>query len=339
MTREITRLTNAVIPEVYATYGTVDDMTKTAFYQSGVIKQNDILDKYAKEGGHSIVLPFWNDLDVNDEPEISSDDPKKLAEPGKMTSGKMIAYKTHLNKPFGAADLVGEIAGSEPMARIRSRFGAYWGKQLQKRLIKTAQGIYTSNIAKNDGDMIYDISVDNATNITSENLFSVTAFTGATFTLGDAFETLGAIAMHSMVYKRLVDKNEVETVRATDGTILYKSYKGLRIILDDSMPVIPISGGSGFKFISVIFGAGAIGYGKGKPKTPVEVVRNALAGNGGGTEVIIERKTLIIHPFGYKATEGESENGHSLSELQSADTWERVLDRKHIPMAFLITNG
>ena len=77
---------------------------------------------------------------------------------------------------------------------------------------------------------------------------------------------------------------------------------------------------NGVKYTSVIFGAGALGYGEGSAMIPVEIEREALAGNGSGIETIIERKTWLIHPFGYQVVaQGAAETGtHTLAELAAA---------------------
>jgi len=47
----------------------------------------------------------------------------------------------------------------------------------------------------------------------------------------------------------------------------------------------------------------------------------------------------MIHPFGYKVVATpDGEGGFTNTELASASTWERVVDRKSVPLAFLVTN-
>ena len=58
-------------------------------------------------------------------------------------------------------DLVSELAGSDPMARIKNRFGTYWIRQYQRRLLATFQGVVADNIANDGGDMGVDASTAN----------------------------------------------------------------------------------------------------------------------------------------------------------------------------------
>lgn len=335
----VVRLSDAIIPAVYTSYQTVDSPELTAFYTSGVVTRSALLDQFANEGGNVISIPFWNDIVASDEPNVSSDDPAVLAVPKKITAGEMTTRKAFLNQGWSSMDLVSELAGSDPMRRIRARTDVYWTRQWQRRLISASLGLLADNVAANASDMVSDISIQDGNNAGEANVFSRTAFTGAIFTLGDQFQKLAMIAVHSTIYKRMVDNDEIITVYDSKGTLIKQTYYGLPVVVDDSMPVIPGTT-SGFRYVSVLFGNGAFGYGNGSPRVPVEVDRKPDAGNGGGQETLWERKTYILHPRGYDFTSASvAGQSATLAELQLATNWTRVLERKHIPLAFLITNG
>jgi hypothetical protein len=93
-------------------------------------------------------------------------------------------------------------------------------------------------------------------------------------------------------------------------------------------------------FLSVFFGTGAFGYGEGNPKMPVELERNASGGNGGGAEVLWERKTFLLHPAGFNWTGSENQNASpSASDFANAANWERVFERKLVPFAAVISGS
>lgn len=338
----VTQLSDAVIPAVYTSYQSVNNIELTAFYESGIIVQNSMLNDFASNGGKTFNIPFWKDLDQTVEPNYS-DDTQTNAVAQKLGSGKMVARTSELNQTWSAADLVSELAGSDPMKRIAERTNVYWSRQWQRRLLATAKGILAENIATGSagtvGDMLLDISRVDGLNATDANLFGRTAFTGAVFTLGDQFGLVTGIAVHSIVYKRMVDNDDIEFIKDSTGTVDIAIYMGKRVIVDDSMPVVA-GGTNGFVYTSIIFGAGAFGYGVGKPRVPVEVWREPLKGSGGGIETLIERKTWLIHPFGYvwndTTVAGQSP---SFAELGLAVNWTRAIARKNIPLAFVKTNG
>ena len=333
-----TQLTDIIIPEVYQSYTAVNSPEKTAFFESGVATRNAALDQKANSGGNKLNIPFWNDLDGSTAPNLSSDNPSSEATPNKVTTGKQIAQMAYLNQAFSAADLAGEIAGSSPMQHIRNRFGRYWMKQWQRRVIASIVGIINDNEANDGGDMVNDVSTEDGDNATADNLFSRTAFTGAAFTLGDAFDGVNAIAVHSIVYKTMVDNDDIDFIPDSQGQLTIPTFLGRRIIVDDGLPV-EAGSTSGNKYTSILFGGGAIGYGEGQPSVPVEVKREALQGDGGGVEYLIERKSWLIHPAGFQVAATPAADSFSITELEAAATWDRVVERKNVPMAALITNG
>ena len=332
------QLSDVIVPEVYATYTAVDNPEKTAFFESGVAVRNPMLDTKANEGGDRLNVPFWNDLDPDQEPNLSSDNPAASATPQKVTAGKQIAQMAYLNQPYSSTDLAGEIAGSNPMQRVRNRFGRYWMRQWQRRALAPLEGILADNVANDSGDMVEDISIADGNNAAASNLFSRGAFTNAAFTLGDQFESTSAIAVHSVVYKRMVDNDDIEFIPDSNGRLTIPTFMGRRVIVDDGMPV-EAGGTSGFVYTSMLFGEGAIGYGEGSPLNPVETDREPLQGNGGGVDILIERKSWLIHPFGFAVNATPAADSFSLTELRTAATWDRVVPRKTVPLAFLKTNG
>src|SRR5690606_10180 len=132
----------------------------------------------------------------------------------------------------------------------------------------------------------------------------------------------------------------------SQGNLTIATYKGLRVIVDDSMPILSGSGTTAV-YLSVLFGGGAFGFGgveghafafgEGIPKTPVELERVAAAGNGGGMETLWMRKTWAIHPLGYSWVEPSGvdalvEMSPTLADLRKATVWDRVVHRKQVPM-------
>lgn len=340
------QLTDAIIPEVYLSYQTVDDPERTAFFESGIAVRASMFDNLANGPSSTVTVPFWKDIDANIEPNYS-DDSTDEATPEKIVAGEQVARVAFMNKGMSSADLIKELTGSDPMMRIRERFSAYWQRQWQRRVIATLSGVIADNIANDDSDMVEDISIDDGSAATSANVWSRGAFTNAAFTLGDRFEDTSVIAVHSMVYKRMVDNDDIEFIQPSTGSLLIPTFMGRRIIIDDGMPVVP-GATSGFKYTSVLFQGGALGFGSGSPRVPVEVERKASQGRGGGIEILWERKTWMVHPFGYKFLSATLSGGSAsdpagksatFDDLRLAANWERVVDRKYVPMAFLITNG
>lgn len=339
-----TLISDVVVPEVYATYQAVDDPEKTAFFESGVAIRSALLDGFASGGGRIVTVPFWKDLDASQEPNYSTDATGDVAVPQKIVAGEQIARLAFINQGYSSADLAAELAGSDPMQRVRNRFGTYWRKQWQRRTIATLNGVLASNVAVNDSDMVNDVSGATNADVDASTLFSRAAFTGAAFTSGDHVDEYQAIAVHSVVYKRMIDNDDIEFIPDSQGNLTIATFMGRRVIVDDGMSFTPAAGTGGTdaaaKYVSVLFGTGAIGFGEGAARTPVELDREAAQGNGGGIETLWERKQYLIHPFGYKFNSATvTGQSPTLANLGVAANWTREVDRKNVPLAFLVTNG
>jgi len=330
------RLSDVIIPEVYESYQVQNSVEKTAIFESGIITTNPLLNKTANSGGNLVNIPFWRDL-ANDEPNVGTDNPTDLAVPNKILTGEQIARVGYLNQAWSAMDLVSELAGSDPMQRIVSRTSAYWNRYFQKRLTSSAYGILLDNVANNGGDMTYSIASESIAGQSAATKFSRSAFIDAVMTAGDAFSNVGAIAVHSTVYKTMLNNNDIDYIQDSEGNLTIPTYLGHRVIVDDGSTVVA-GATDGQKYVSILFGAGAFGYGSGSPRVPVAVERSELGGRGSGVETLIERKTWILHPNGYAIKSTPAGLSHTNTELANAAAWERVVERKAVPLAFLVTN-
>lgn len=330
---------------VILSYMTEEPVEKTAFFQSGILTPSPYAAEIARGPSAKAVVPYWKAIDTSIEPNYSNDVFQDIATPRAINTGEMDARVAYLNEGFGQADLTVELTSQNPLQSVANRLDNFWQRQAQRRLLATALGLYNDNVAATDdyheqNDMVIDVSATLG--------FDAGAFIDATQTMGDALmgssgEVLGAIAMHSFVYAQARKQQLIDFVRDADNNTMFATYQGYRVVVDDSMTVVGT--GNDRKFISIIFGQGAIGYGEGNPTTPLEYHRAPERGNGGGVEVLWTRKTWLMHPLGYSFTSAViTGNGSetiarsaSWQDLANATNWNRVMERKHIPIAFLVT--
>lgn len=333
-------LSDVIIPQVYLSYDTVDSPELLALNTSGVLYSNPILTETLAHGGTVFNVPFWNDVNVSNEPNYSTDSPADIATPDLITAGEWLARKAELNYGWSSADLVAELAGSDPMQRIRARSDFFWAIQKKKRLLATLNGIRLGNIANNTSDMIVDVSTQDGNNATVSNLFSRQSFINAIFTLGDHYNDIIAIAVHSTVLANMIAAQLIQYVQPANVPIKLPYYDDKLVIVDDDMPVIAGTT-SGYRYVSYLFGSQAVGMAESLPKIPVEIYRRPDQGLGGGVDQLWERKNWLIHPRGFSFTSNTISGGQSatLSDVQLAANWTRQVPRKNVPFAFLVTNG
>ena len=339
-----TQLADIIDVTVFNDLPAVNSPEKTAFYESGIVISSPLLDNLASAAGKIAELPFWNDLDETDAPNISTDDPTDIAVAAKVTQGEQISRKAFLNKGWSSSDLATELAmGPKAMEHVRSRVDTYWLRQWQRRLIASCNGILADNVANDSSDMVFDIAGATNGDVTSTTVFTRQNFTASAFTLGDAVGGLSAVGVHSVVYKRMVDNDDIDFIPDSQGNMTIPTFLGHRIVVDDGLPVVPAAGaGAGDaapRYTTVLFGSGAFGFGNGQPNMPTEIEREAAQGEGAGIETLWTRKTWLLHPFGFQSTGTPASTSFSIAELELATSWDRVVPRKNVPLAFLITNG
>jgi hypothetical protein len=335
----VTRISDVIVPEVFAAYMAKDTTEKTEIFRSGILRPDADLSAKLAGGGRTFNVPFWKDLD-NTESGPGSDDPAAVATPGKLTSGKDIARRQIRTRGFSTADLAGVLAGDDPMQRIVSRINPYWDRQFQSILVNTLTGVFADNAANDSGDMIVDIGTDATGAPAASELISAEAVIDASYTMGDNAEGLKVIVMHSTIKKRLEKLNLIDFIPDARGEIQFPYYLGKRVVVDDGCR--RVTGTNRIKYWTYLVGDGAFGWAEnGANIEPVEVERKPDQGNGLGVENIWTRRQFALHPYGIKFTDttvtGEFPSN---ANLALAANWDRVYaERKQIPIAALVTNG
>lgn len=324
----VTRLSDIIEPTEFTNYIVQNTMEKTALVTSGVMVLNGVIQDQLAAGAHSFSIPFWLDLG-NEEANVVNDDPTNNSTPNKLQSGKQLVRKSFLHNSWSAMNLASEISGDNALVRIQNRVSSYWQRQMQRRLISSLKGIMADNIANDSGDMVHDIT---ALTGAAAN-FSASAVIDTANTMGDSLTDVTAIAMHSSVYSYALKNDLVDTIPDSQGGTI-QTFRGLVIIVDDSLPF-----DSG-DYTTVLFGSGAVGYGFGAPRVAegTEIENLPSAGNGGGQQILHSRNNLAIHPSGFSWIETSvAGDSPTIAELGVTGNWNRIVERKAIPMAFLIS--
>lgn len=323
----VTQIADVIVPVEFTDYIVQNSVEKSALVQSGIVTRNAEIESKLRAGADSFSVPHWKDL-ADDEANVVSDDPTVNATPRKLGSGKQIVRKAFLHSSWSAMNLASELSGSDALQRIQERASAYWLRQAQRRLIASLNGVLTDNVANDSADMVNDISAAAG----AAGQFSAAAVIDTAGTLGDSMRDLTAIGMHSATYKAALKADLIQTLPDSQGGFI-QTFRGLGILVDDGLPV------DTGKYTTVLFGPGAVGYGMTAPRIAAgtEIENLPSSGNGGGQQILHSRVNLAVHPLGFQwketAVVGDSP---TIAELATATNWDRVTDRKHVPLAFLI---
>lgn len=334
----LTRISDAIVPEVFLPYMLKETMQKSAFYSTGVLSDDAQLAEKLAGGGRTFNVPFWKDLD-DDESDIASDDPASDATPANMTSGQDIARRQVRTRGWSTAKLTRELAGDDPMKRIASRVSDYWGRQFDDIAIATARGLFADNVANDSGDMVNDISLDTAAAVAAAELFSAEAVMDTAQTMGDAKQELQLLVMHSVVHTRLAKNDLIDYRPDSEGKIWHPHFADYRIVVSDKCPAVV--GANRTMYHTYLFGAEALGWAEVPVANPVAVDGDESAADGMGVEELWTRRQIACHPYGIKFTDSSVAGEFPTNaELMAAANWDRVYaERKQIPMSLLVTNG
>lgn len=340
----IVEIADVVVPEVFTPY--IQQLTeeKARIIQSGVAGRAPILDLSMAGGGQTYNVPSFADLDADDTngpDRISGTVPSNLTDTTNSTAGVIapepqgiatateVAVRLDRNNSWSSMDLNAALAGADPMSAIADRVSYYWTRRLQRAFVETMVGVFADNTANDSGDYSNDITGAFAEGVTT---FSAEAAIDALDTAGDSSTMFTTVMMHSVVYNRAKKNNLIDVIKDSENNVQFEMFQGLRVVVDDGMPVATQDYDTWF------FGAGAIQMGMASQKNGTEVDRLPGGGNGAGQEVLYNRPSWTIHPVGHAYTGAVTTGGPSNATLALAASWDRVYsERKQIAVARLVT--
>ena len=305
----VTKIADVVVPELFTPYVIERTAEKSRILQSGIAVANPKLNELVTAGGVTMQMPFWKDLQGDD--EVLSD--SKALTPNKIGSGKDIAALLMRGNAWGANDLAGALAGDDPMDAIVDLVADYWARKEQKTLLSVLKGVFAN---AQMADHVLDKS--------AEGIEGGVILDGKQL-LGDAADQLQAIMMHSATYTELQKQKAIEYKEVVDpngNNIQIPTYMGYSVVVDDGMPK------EGDVYTTYLFARGVIGRGEGTPVSMVstETDRDSLAGE----DYLINRRAFVLHPFGIKWKGTPEGVTPSNDELANGENWERVYESKNI---------
>ncbi len=305
----VTKIKDVVVPELFTQYVIEKTAEKSRLLQSGIAVANPEINRLVTEGGKTMTMPFWADLTGDSE---VLDDSKALT-PGKIAAKADIATLLLRGRAWGSNDLAGALAGSDPQAAIGDRVADWWARDEQKILLSVLDGVFASTEMS---DHILDKSTEK---------ISPDMILDAKQLLGDSADQLTGIMMHSAVYTELQKQNVIQFVAAegpSGSQIQIPSYLGYRIIVDDAL-----KDAEGV-YTAYLFARGVIARGDGTPVSMVmtETDRDSLAGE----DYLINRRALVLHPYGIKWKGSPAGSTPTNEELKEGGNWERVYESKNI---------
>lgn len=308
-----THLSDMIIPEVFGNYVLNTALKTNRFVQSGILTPDPDLGPRLLDTGTKITVPFINDLSGDPDNWTDTDD----IQVNQLTSGKQLGLKFYQTKAFGYTSLSQMISGAPIQTTIGNRFASFWTRADEKMLLAVLNGVMGVTKVKNS--KFYDATSKTPT----DAAFSAKGFIAAIGLMGDLQDTsLGAIAVNSATYSMMKMQNLIETIQPANGALPFEAYNGLRIVLDDDIPV-DLTNKQKPTTVSYIFAPGAVRYSSilASTETKYDPIKE------GGTDIIVQKRIGTIHVAGTSVkpsfTPAKS-TFPTMDEFSKPATWEVV---------------
>lgn len=232
----VTNILNMVeVNEKFSTY-VIDRSTElNRMVTAGIASSDPVIGQLINgtpAGGRFIEIPAWNALEGEDEVFGEHD-----VSVGNITTKSSHASLTMRQRAWGATDLSHVLGGADPMGAIGNLLADWWNSREQKMYLSILKGI----LDPTNGALKSHVNDISAATGTGANLISDGATLDTKQLLGDHYESLGMVFMHSAVYTYLqkaglITRNPI--FDPAQSQIEMERYLGYRIIVDDGMPVI-----------------------------------------------------------------------------------------------------
>ena len=312
-----------IVPDKFTEYTLQRTTEKSMLVKSGITTADTRISQLINgtpKGGNMIQMPYYNALTGED--EVFGEE---TMTPDNITTGNEFATLLIRQKAWGDTDLSKVLGGSDPMAAIADLLADWWNEREQAIMLSILKGLFTKSTGALAAHTL-DISGE-----ASDNVISVDATLDAKNLMGDAYDKLGVVFMHSATYTRLQKNQQITTEFDSDLKVKIDYYLGYQVIVDDGMPV------TGGVYDTYFIGKGAFARQDGMPQglVGVETDRDSLASKN----ILINRRALVLHPMGVsfkKPTAFANDKKYvGNTDLETASNWQLTADHKNVPIVCL----
>lgn len=308
MADAITKVSDLIIPEIFNPYLIEKTTHKNAFINSGIATSDPSIN--ISNGGTTIQIPFFKKTGAK--ASIMTEGGTGI-ETKNITASKSVAAVHAQQLGFAVTDLAKHFSGADPMAAIADELAVDWSQTFTGIALASLEGIMglstmaDSVLAPADAVLTADLMAD------------------ASYLLGDAYDQINCLAMHSAVLAKLKKLELIDWVQPSEMSMGYFQYMGKRVIVDDD--IAPTDG----VFPIYFFGAGALAYNETADIATIEYVRNAKMNQ----DEVYSRRIYTMHPRGMKWKGSPVGISPTEAELKTSSNWELAAERKNVPICML----
>ena len=251
--------------------------------------------------------------------------------------------------------------GVDFMQNVAEQVAEYWDEQDQKMLINILDGVFAMGSNNDAAAEFVEEHTHDVSGITNSEgvlgyMDATTLNTGMQKASGDHKNQFSLCLMHSAVATHLENLKVLVYLKYNDANGIERdlniaTLNGRTVIIDDDMPIITEGSGTSAvkKYVTYVFGRGAIEYTNCGAKVPYEMARDPY--KNGGEDTLISRMRKCWSPYGISFTGIDQIDTLSPTddELKTGEFWNLVntggasnvqyIAHKAIPIARVISLG
>lgn len=315
-----------IVPSKFSSYIIERTTEKSKLARAGITVDDPEVSKVidgTPKGGNLITMPFYKPLSGEDEvfgeEELGID---------KIETDNEIATLLIRQKAWGDTDLSRVMGGTDPLSAIADLASDWWVTREQAIMLSTLKGLLDPSKGALKSHIL-DVSAEKSTDC----VIGVDNTLDAKQLMGDAYDKLGTVFMHSATYTTLQKQQKIDTEYSSDLKVKIDYYLGYQVEVDDGMPR---DAGTG-TYTTYFLGKGAFARNDGMPQglIGVETDRKKLTAQN----ILINRRALVMHPRGLSWNANAVLTGGkkyaSNVDLEKAANWILKKDPKNIPIVAL----
>lgn len=248
--------------------------------------------------------------------------------------------------------------GVDFMQNVAEQVAEYWDEQDQALLIKILDGVFA--MSDDAGAEFVEEHTHDVSGVTNSEgvlgyMDATTLNTGMQKAMGDHKQKFALTLMHSAVATHLENLKVLVYLKYNDANGIERdlnigTLNGRMVIVDDDMPVITEGSGTSAvkKYVTYVFGQGAVEYTDCGAKVPAEMARDPYTNGGEDTLITRNRKCFAPYGISFKGIGDIATLSPTDAELATGANWEIVntggsskiyLPHKAIPIARVISLG
>ena len=327
-------------PDVFTDYIQEADPVHTSIINSGVLRVSPEISAVLTDKNNVFTVPNYAPLSG----EAKNYDGETDNTPVEVSAKKQTGMAFRRMAAWKDQDFTRELTGADPLGDVARKVAYYQQKNNQKDLLSIIDGVLSVDaMSSHVKDITASKGSSSTATPTAENRLSADTFLDAAQeALGDNFDDLTMVAMHSRVYTNLLKLQLVNNIATTPDA--YSRGVQFGLLLNKYLVMVDDSLTTGTKDSAATYTTYLLGEGSIATARNVRIDRpnyvNYDPESKGGVNKLYTKWGMAMHPLGMSLDVSKiAKNSPTRVELGTKANWTKVWDAKNIKLAKIISNG